>query len=85
MARFCSALRPAAHDPPALQSEFRRCRKLENPLHLIGFLSQWKQYADDILRPAGEEAPRGKPLGDLLEKVRIAILPSTDAQAMTAH
>ena len=34
--------------------EFRRHREVTNPAHIIGFLSQWKMYLDQI--PAGEHA-----------------------------
>ena len=34
--------------------EFRRHREVTNPAHVIGFLSQWKMYLDQI--PAGEGA-----------------------------
>ena len=31
-----------------VKSEFRLTRKTDNPLHIIGFLSQWKKYLDDL-------------------------------------
>jgi hypothetical protein len=34
--------------------EFRRHREVTNPAHIIGFLSQWKMYLDQI--PPGEHA-----------------------------
>jgi len=37
-----------------VKSEFRRHREITNPAHIIGFLSQWKVYLDQI--PYGEHA-----------------------------
>ncbi|TDL17955.1 ACN9-domain-containing protein [Rickenella mellea] len=31
-----------------VKSEFRRHRETTNPVHIIGFLSQWKQYLDEL-------------------------------------
>lgn len=31
-----------------IKSEFRLTRSTDNPLHIIGFLSQWKAYLDQI-------------------------------------
>jgi hypothetical protein len=28
--------------------EFRRTRTTDNPIHIIGFLSQWKLYLDEV-------------------------------------
>ena len=52
--------------------EFRRHKTVDNPLHIIGFLSQWKVYLDGI--PSGPEAQhfKGKKLDPgLIEKVRL--------------
>lgn len=44
-----------------IKSEFRLTRKTDNPLHIIAFLSQWKQYLDELesttkeARKTGEE------------------------------
>ena len=38
--------------------EFRRHKEVDNPAYLIGFLSQWKSYLDQI--PAGPEAQQFK-------------------------
>ncbi|KAF8813417.1 ACN9-domain-containing protein [Phlegmacium glaucopus] len=35
-----------------VKSEFRRHREVTNPAHVIGFLSQWKMYLDQM--PPGE-------------------------------
>ncbi|TFK22752.1 ACN9-domain-containing protein [Coprinopsis marcescibilis] len=45
-----------------VKSEFRRHQKVTNPAYLLGFLSQWKVYLDQI--PVGPKAAeyRGKPL-----------------------
>ncbi|KAJ7236783.1 hypothetical protein C8J57DRAFT_1088025 [Mycena rebaudengoi] len=37
-----------------IQGEFRRNRAVTNPVHIIGFLSQWKVYLADL--PKGPEA-----------------------------
>lgn len=62
-----------------LLSEFRRHREVTSPGYIIGFLSQWKVYLDQI--PVGPEAQlfRGKKLDPTVyEKVRVgqASLPS---------
>lgn len=31
-----------------VKSEFRLTRKTDNPIHIIGFLSQWKAYLDEL-------------------------------------
>lgn len=41
-----------------VKSEFRRHKEVDNPAYLIGFLSQWKSYLDQI--PAGPEAQQFK-------------------------
>lgn len=48
------------HLPPEMRSlgddyvkaEFRRHQKIDNPLHIVGFCSQWKMYLDAILQDA---------------------------------
>lgn len=45
----------------AASPEFRRHRTTDNPLHIIGFLSEWKMYLDDLNKSAGTEF-RGKAL-----------------------
>lgn len=37
----------------ARYSEFRRHRAITNPIHIIGFLSEWKKYLDGL--PKGTE------------------------------
>ncbi|KAF8189523.1 hypothetical protein K438DRAFT_1593277 [Mycena galopus ATCC 62051] len=37
-----------------VKSEFRRHRAVTNPVHVIGFLSQWKAYLDYV--PTGPDA-----------------------------
>lgn len=52
--------------------EFRRHKEVTNPLHIIGFLSQWKMYLDEL--PRGPDAPPflGKKLDrTVFEKVRV--------------
>ncbi|KAF8896651.1 ACN9-domain-containing protein [Infundibulicybe gibba] len=31
-----------------VKSEFRRHKEVTNPVHIIGFLSQWKRYLDEL-------------------------------------
>lgn len=31
-----------------VKDEFRRCRSIDNPIQIIGFLSQWKLYLDNL-------------------------------------
>ncbi|CAL1716093.1 unnamed protein product [Somion occarium] len=53
-----------------VKAEFRRHQKIDNPLHIIGFLSQWKLYLDEL--PAGPEGQhfKGKKLDPtLIEKM----------------
>ena len=59
-----------AHCSFVLRAEYRRHHKITNPVHIIGFLSQWKMYLDGL--PQGEEAKnfKGKKLDHtVFEKV----------------
>lgn len=50
-----------------LPTEFRRHKTADNPLHIIGFLSQWKHYLDSMEKG---ELDKGRMLDmDKLEKV----------------
>ncbi|KAH9447607.1 hypothetical protein KEM48_012851 [Puccinia striiformis f. sp. tritici PST-130] len=59
-----------------VKDEFRRCRSIDNPIQIIGFLGQWKTYLDN-LQDTKHTASSGNPsinLGkklpeDLLEKL----------------
>ncbi len=53
-------------------AEFRRHKETTNKVHIIGFLSQWKLYLDQLpAGPDGGKAFRGIPLDPTtLEKVR---------------
>ncbi|KAF9026011.1 ACN9-domain-containing protein [Hymenopellis radicata] len=71
-------LRAHRHLPPEMKlfgddyvkHEFRRHQRVDNPLHIIGFLSSWKQYLDLLSKGPREKAFRGKPLDpELLEKM----------------
>ncbi|KAI0076165.1 ACN9-domain-containing protein [Panus rudis PR-1116 ss-1] len=75
---YRNILRAHRHLPPDMRSlgdvyvkaEFRRHRSVTNPLHIIGFLSQWKVYLDEL--PTGPDAQhfKGKKLDPtLLEKM----------------
>ncbi|EKM57792.1 uncharacterized protein PHACADRAFT_90940 [Phanerochaete carnosa HHB-10118-sp] len=52
-----------------IKSEFRSHRSVENPLHIIGFLSQWKMYLDAL--PSDPDQPfKGRSLNpELIEKM----------------
>ena len=50
-------------------SEFRRHQKIDNPLHIIGFLSQWKLYLDDLPSSPTDRFTGRKLDPTLLEKV----------------
>ncbi|KAF6759792.1 ACN9-domain-containing protein [Ephemerocybe angulata] len=39
-----------------IKAEFRRHAKVTNPVHIMGFLSQWKMYLDEI--PAGPDGAK---------------------------
>jgi hypothetical protein len=56
------------------QDEFRRHRSTDNPLHIIGFLSQWKIYLDSLEVEHGTgEGKVGKKLNpETLEKVIVS-------------
>ena len=41
-----------------LKSEFRATRSSDNPIHIIGFLSQWKLYLEEL--EASADAKSGK-------------------------
>ncbi|CAH7665774.1 hypothetical protein PPACK8108_LOCUS63 [Phakopsora pachyrhizi] len=43
-----------------LKDEFRRCKSMENPIHIIGFLSQWKNYLDTIEQQTKESSKQSK-------------------------
>lgn len=54
-----------------VKAEFRRTRSTDNPLHIIGFLSEWKRYLEQLPADADSAAAwRGNKLEPgLLEKV----------------
>lgn len=39
--------------PLSRMAEFRRHREVSNPVHIIGFLSQWKKYLDELAEQSG--------------------------------
>jgi len=54
-----------------LEAEFRRHREVTNAVQIIGFLSQWQAYLDQMPKGAGGEEFRGKKLDAIMfEKVR---------------
>ncbi|KAF5358778.1 hypothetical protein D9758_008536 [Tetrapyrgos nigripes] len=53
-----------------VKAEFRRHREVNNPVQLIGFLSQWKAYLDQMPQGSAGEEFRGKKLDPMvLEKL----------------
>ncbi|KAG6888789.1 hypothetical protein C0995_005974 [Termitomyces sp. Mi166 len=45
-----------------VKAEFRRHREVTNPAHIIGFLSQWKMYLDDLPKDGNGQDFTGKKL-----------------------
>jgi hypothetical protein len=45
-----------------IKSEFRLHRNIENPVHIVGFLTEWQMYAQQIEGKSwrGEKMERGK-------------------------
>lgn len=61
--RFCSTF---------TATEFRRHREATNPVHIMGFLTQWKMYLDEL--PHDPSATNFKKLNPtVFEKVQIHI------------
>ncbi|KAK0213975.1 ACN9-domain-containing protein, partial [Armillaria fumosa] len=53
-----------------VKAEFRRHREVTNPLHIIGFLSQWKAYLDKLPVESKLEKFTGQKLDpQLIEKM----------------
>ncbi|KAG5638107.1 hypothetical protein H0H81_001785 [Sphagnurus paluster] len=53
-----------------VKAEFRRHKEVNNPVHIIGFLSQWKMYLDQLPRDAEAQKFSGKRLDPtVFEKV----------------
>ncbi|KAF7291217.1 hypothetical protein MIND_01265200 [Mycena indigotica] len=45
-----------------VKDEFRRHRETTNPVHVMGFLAQWKMYLDALPRGPGAQEWRGRKL-----------------------
>ncbi|KAF8071603.1 hypothetical protein FPV67DRAFT_883713 [Lyophyllum atratum] len=45
-----------------VKAEFRRHKEVTNPVYIIGFLSQWKMYLDELPRDAQMKSFAGKKL-----------------------
>jgi Complex1_LYR-like len=43
-----------------VKDEFKRHQKIDNPLHIVGFLSQWKLYLDALEQGDTGEAGEGE-------------------------
>ncbi|KAL7009775.1 hypothetical protein EMMF5_000683 [Cystobasidiomycetes sp. EMM_F5] len=54
-----------------VKAEFRRTKSTDNPLHIIGFLSEWKSYLDELTSSGvSKQEQRGKRLDmRLVEKM----------------
>jgi len=53
-----------------VKAEFRRHREVANPLHVVGFLSQWKLYLDDLSQTISADRFSGRRLDPaLLDKM----------------
>ncbi|KAJ8517391.1 hypothetical protein ONZ45_g4404 [Pleurotus djamor] len=53
-----------------VKAEFRRHKEVTNPVHIMGFLSQWKMYLDQIPKGPDGRDFAGKPLDPtLVEKM----------------
>ncbi|GJE85544.1 LYR motif-containing protein [Phanerochaete sordida] len=52
-----------------VKSEFRNHRRVDNPLHIIGFLSQWKMYLDALPRDPEQPFTGRKLDPELIEKM----------------
>ncbi len=48
---------------PYVKSEFRLHKDTDNPIHIVGFLSEWQKYAQDLKGPDW--------LGDKIDKTKI--------------
>ncbi|ODN83145.1 acetate non-utilizing protein 9, mitochondrial, variant [Cryptococcus amylolentus CBS 6039] len=48
-----------------VKSEFRLTRSTDNPLHIIGFLSQWKLYLDEV--ESSVITPDGRKKGETVQ------------------
>lgn len=58
------------NDPKGVSPEFRRHKEVTNPVHIIGFLSQWKMYLDQLPRGTDAKSFSGKRLDPtVFEKV----------------
>ncbi|KAI0342935.1 ACN9-domain-containing protein [Trametopsis cervina] len=52
-----------------VKSEFRTLQKVENPLHVIGFLTQWKIYLDELPADPNQEFRGAKLDQTILQKM----------------
>lgn len=67
MNRHCTPARP----PP---SEFRKHKEVTNPVYIMGFLTQWKMYLDQLPAGPGAHAYKGKRLDPtVFEKVSTSV------------
>lgn len=60
-----------SRSPPSPgQAEFRRTRSTDNPLHIVGFLSEWKKYLDYHEAQLPGAAAQGGATAEVEEAVR---------------
>jgi len=55
-----------AHCSFFLQAEYRQHHKITNPVHIIGFLSQWKMYLNGLLQGKEVKNFKGKKLDPMV-------------------
>jgi hypothetical protein len=62
-----------------VKAEFKRHKRADNPVHIMGFLLEWNQYLDQLQFQFGQSSPdsfRGRRMDDtLFEKVRTLVAP----------
>ena len=62
-----------------LKAEFRRHKDIENPLHIVGFLTQWQQYGAELAKEDWRQELRRYARG---EKVEGGLMGDTGEWAM---
>jgi hypothetical protein len=63
---------PLAH--AVVLKEFRRHRDITNPVHIMGFLTQWKMYLDELPRDPSDSRSFKKLDPTVYEKVFMILL-----------
>lgn len=65
--------------------EFRRHQKITNPLHIMGFIHEWKLYLDSLPANPNEEFSGRKLDPSLLQKVSFGIPSYNTAEWLTTR